>query len=71
MRDEVWPSVALKKLVGDNVEITQEDLQQGYEANYGPKVRCRAIVLNNQRRAQEVWEKAREAPRGRRESDAP
>jgi parvulin-like peptidyl-prolyl isomerase len=59
VRDEVWPSVALKKLVGNNVQITKEDLQRGYEANYGPKVRCRAIVLNNHRRAQEVWEKAR------------
>ena len=54
--------MALKKLVGDNVQVTQEDLQQGYEANYGPKVRCRAIVLNNQRRAKEVWDKARENP---------
>jgi parvulin-like peptidyl-prolyl isomerase len=60
VRDEVWPSVALKKLVGDQVQITNEDLKRGYEANYGPKVRCRAIVLNNQRRAQEVWDKARE-----------
>ncbi|MEX0677071.1 MAG: peptidylprolyl isomerase [Pirellulales bacterium] len=61
VRDEVWPSAALKKLVGDNVEVTQEDLQRGYEANYGPKVQCRAIVLNNQRRAHDVWEKARES----------
>jgi parvulin-like peptidyl-prolyl isomerase len=59
VRDEVWPSVALKKLVGENVQVTKEDMQRGYEANYGPKVRCRAIVLNNHRRAQEVWEKAR------------
>ncbi|HTM56509.1 MAG TPA: peptidylprolyl isomerase [Pirellulales bacterium] len=59
VRDEVWPSVALKKLVGDKVPITNQDLQRGYEANYGPKVRCRAIVLNNQHRAQEIWEKAR------------
>ena len=59
VRDEVWPSVALKKLVGEKVKITQEDLKKGFEANYGPKVRCRAIVLNNQKRAQDVWEKAR------------
>jgi parvulin-like peptidyl-prolyl isomerase len=57
-RDSVWPSVALKKLAGD-VQITRDDLQKGYEANYGKRVRCRAIVLANQRRAQEVWEKAR------------
>ena len=60
VRDEVWPSVALKKLAGQGVKVTPEDLKRGYEANYGPKIRCRAIVLNNQRRAQEVWEKARE-----------
>jgi parvulin-like peptidyl-prolyl isomerase len=57
-RDSVWPSVALKKLAGE-VKITNEDLQKGYEANYGKRVRCRAIVLTNQRRAQEVWEQAR------------
>jgi len=43
----------------DKVPITTQDLKRGYEANYGPKVRCRAIVLNNHRRAQEIWEKAR------------
>ncbi len=62
VRDEVWPSVALKKLVGNNVQITEEDLQRGYEANYGERMQCRAIVVNNQRRAQEVWEKARDNP---------
>jgi parvulin-like peptidyl-prolyl isomerase len=60
--DVVWPVVALKKLVGDSVQVTEEDLQKGYEANYGPRVRCRAIVLNQQRRAQEVWELARKNP---------
>lgn len=60
VHDAVWPSVALKKLVGGTVEVTEDDLQKGYEANYGPRVRCRAIVLNNLRRAQECWEKARQ-----------
>lgn len=59
-RDWVWPSVALKKLVGEKVQVTDEDLQKGYEANYGPRVRCRAIVLNDLRRAQRVWQKARD-----------
>ncbi|MBN2292233.1 MAG: peptidylprolyl isomerase [Pirellulales bacterium] len=62
IRDSVWPSVALKKLVGDRVTVTEDDIQRGFDANYGPKVRCRAIVLDNQRRAQEVWEKARQNP---------
>jgi len=62
VRDTVWPSAALKKLVVDRVQVTDEDLQKGYEANYGPRVRCRAIVLNQMRRAQEVWELARDNP---------
>jgi parvulin-like peptidyl-prolyl isomerase len=64
--DSVWPSVALKKLVGEKLwasnEDLQEDLQKAYEANYGPRVRCRAIVLDNLRRAQQVWEMARKKP---------
>ena len=60
IRDSVWPSVALKKLVGAAITITEDDVQRGFDANYGPKVRCRAIVLDSQRRAQEVWEKARQ-----------
>ncbi len=61
-RDSVWPTVALKKLVGEKVEITEEDLQKGFEANYGPRVRCLAIVMDNLRRAQQVWEMARKNP---------
>ena len=59
IRDAVWPTTALKKLVGDQVLLTNEDIQKGYEANYGPRARCRAIVLPSQRKAQEVWEQAR------------
>lgn len=62
MRDTVWPSAALKKLVIDSIRVTDEDLQRGYEANYGPRVKCRAIVLNQMRRAQEVWQLARDNP---------
>ena len=58
-RDSVWPSAALKKLVGGTIRVTEEDLQKGFEANYGPRVRVLAIVLGNFRRAQEVWEMAR------------
>jgi parvulin-like peptidyl-prolyl isomerase len=61
-RDTVWPTVALRKLVGEKVEVSEEDLQKGYEANYGPRVRCLAIVLDNLHRAQEVWEMARKNP---------
>ena len=62
LRDSVWPSVALKKIVGESLLITDDDLRKGFEANYGPRVRCRAIVLSSLRKAQEVWDKARQKP---------
>ena len=60
--DVIWPTLALRKMVAPQVEVSETDIERGYEANYGPRVRCRAIVMNNQRRAQEVWELARDNP---------
>ncbi len=62
VRDAVWPSAALKKLAGNSVTITEEDLQRGFESNYGERVEALAIVLGNQRQAQQVWEMARDNP---------
>ena len=60
--DSVWPSVALKKLVEDRVQITEEDLKRGFESLYGPRAEVLAIVLADQRTAQKVWEMARDNP---------
>ncbi len=59
--DVVRPTVALKKLVG-SVPVTQDDLERAHAATFGPRARCRVIVLDNQRRAQEVWQLARQNP---------
>ncbi len=60
IQDAVWPSVALKKLVQDSVQITQEDLEKGFQANFGPRAEVLAIVLSNQRTAEDVFRQARE-----------
>ena len=60
--DAVWPTVALKKLVDNRVEISEEDIQKGFVSNYGPRVEVLAIVLNDHRQAQKVWEMARNKP---------
>jgi foldase protein PrsA len=61
-RDIIWPMLALKKLAGRDVVITEEMLRLAYEDNYGPRVKARMIVLDNIRRATEIWEKARKTP---------
>ena len=62
IEDQVWPTVALKKLVADKVEVTREDLQKGYEANFGPGVEVLAIVFQDQRSATKVWKMAAANP---------
>ena len=61
-KDIIWPMLALRKLAGTNVTLTKEDLQKAFQRNYGPRVKARAIVLDNPRRATEVWEKVRATP---------
>jgi parvulin-like peptidyl-prolyl isomerase len=60
--DAVWPSAALKKLVGGKVEVTNEDIQKAYDATYGRRVICQAILMDDMRRAQRVWDMARKKP---------
>jgi parvulin-like peptidyl-prolyl isomerase len=62
VRDAVWPSVAMKTLVKDSVKVVEQDLDDGYKANYGPRVRCAAIVMDDERQARKVWEMARDNP---------
>ena len=62
IEDQVWPTVALKKLVADQVEVTDEDLQKGYDANFGPGVEVLAIVFQDQRSATKVWKMAAANP---------
>ncbi|MCH2131266.1 MAG: peptidylprolyl isomerase [Pirellulaceae bacterium] len=57
--DVVWPTVALKKLVSHKVTVSEEDLKKGFQANYGERVECLAIVLTDQRLATQVHQKAK------------
>ena len=59
-RNVVAPVLTLKRLSRPHIQVTDEDLQRSFEANFGQKVRCLAIFFpaQDKRRAQEVWQKA-------------
>ena len=59
IEDEVWPSVALRKLVESSVSVDDADLKKGFEANFGPRVEALAIVLSDNRQALKVWDMAK------------
>jgi foldase protein PrsA len=57
-RDIIWPMLALRKLAGKEIVITQADRTKAFERDYGPRVEAKMIMLDNLRRAEEVWHKA-------------
>lgn len=61
-RDVIWPMLALKRLAGKDVSVTEEDMHKAFIRNYGPKVKCRMIMFDNLRKANEVWQQARLKP---------
>ena len=55
-RDVIWPMLALRKLVDEDLEkITEKNLNEAFKRHYGKRVRARMILFNNERRAREVW----------------
>lgn len=59
--DVIRPKIMMEKLVDATVQITDKDIQEGFDARYGPKVECRMIVLaqGQEAIAQKVWDNAR------------
>ena len=57
-RDIIWPMLSLRKIAGDEIVITEADRKKVFERDYGPRVEAKMIMLDNFRRAQEVWHKA-------------
>lgn len=60
--DVIWPMLALKKLAGGDIRVTQDDMLKAFERDYGQMVKARMVMVNNIRHAQEVHEKARRDP---------
>lgn len=61
-REVIWPMLALKKLAGNSVKVTKEDMHKAFVRNYGPRVKSRMIMTDNIRRANEVWSKVKLTP---------
>lgn len=61
-RDVIWPMLALKKIAGHKVDVTEADLQEAFERAYGERVKAKMIMMDNFRRMNEVWSQARKNP---------
>ena len=63
-RDIIYPALALRKLAGPHVQVLEKDMSDSFESQYGAKLRCRIIMVNKLRTAQEIWEELKKNPGG-------
>ena len=61
-RDIIYPGLALRKLAGPKVQITEKDLKEAFEANHGARLRCRIIMTDTMVKATQIWEELRKNP---------
>ena len=65
--DVIRPKIMMEKLVRSKVQIVDKDLQEGFEARYGPKVECRMIVLDTKTGIKAITDVWNNASKGRKE----
>ena len=52
--DIIWPTLALRKLAGERLRVTREELIQTFESQYGPAVRARLIACKDRAKAEKI-----------------
>ena len=64
-RDIIYPALALKKLATPRVQVTEQDIKDAFEANFGPRMRARIITVDKDiRSANEIWNELSRNPAG-------
>ena len=61
-QDVIWPMLALKRLAGQDVQVTEEEMQQIFVRDYGERVKARMILCDKLHRAQEAWNLVKNDP---------
>lgn len=53
--DVIRPAILMRKLAGQRVELTDDELKRGFEAKYGTKVQCRVILVPDKKSADQLY----------------
>ncbi len=60
--DCIWPTLALRKLAGERLSISREELVKEFETQYGEAVRCRLIAVSSPEKARNLQAQAAAKP---------
>jgi foldase protein PrsA len=69
--DVIKHGLYLRKLAGQRLTVTDQDVRQLFDAKYGEKVKCRIIILMDEKTALATHAKIREEAAGAKESSDP
>ncbi|MEL6896311.1 MAG: peptidylprolyl isomerase, partial [Planctomycetota bacterium] len=50
----VWQKLALEKLVADQIQVSDEEINAAFDSQFGPSVKCRMIIAADQQRANQL-----------------
>jgi len=52
--DIVWPTLALRRLAADQLQISDAELREAYETQFGPAVKARLIACKDPAKAEQI-----------------
>lgn len=61
-REIIWPILALRELVRDQVEVSEDEFNRAYLAQFGEAVKCRMIMTDRKALADQIQAQATTAP---------
>jgi len=50
----VWPMLALRRLVADQIQVSQDEFNTAYISQYGEAIKCRMIMVDDRAKADEI-----------------
>lgn len=57
-REVIWPMLALRRLVHDQVQVSDEEFNRAFLARYGESVKCRMIMVADRKLADSLQQRA-------------
>jgi PPIC-type PPIASE domain len=63
-REIIYPALALRKLCAGRIQVTDKDISDAFQSQYGDKIRCRMIMVDKERKAVDIWEELHKNPAG-------
>ncbi len=61
-REIIWPMLALRRLVANEVQVTDEEFNRAFIAQFGEAVKCRLIMVSDRGKAVDLQQQATAAP---------